>query len=96
MDQLLTAKELSSFLHVHPKTIYKWATEGRLPHRKINGSIRFEKDEIEAFQQKYKPTKIYQPDLLLKLDVPLDSYDKMLLKGDSAGTSEKKAYLKGG
>lgn len=32
---LLTAKEISSFLCVHLKTIYKWAAEGKLPHRKI-------------------------------------------------------------
>ena len=89
---LLTVNEVSSFLHVHPKTIYKWIAEGRLPHRKINGTIRFERSEIEAFQQKYKPVEILQPNLPLKLDVPLDAYDRMLLKGESAVSNKKQRW----
>ncbi len=92
MDQLLTAKDLSSFLHLHPKTIYKWAAKGRLPYRKINGSIRFDLEEITAAQQKYKPEKIYQPELIPKLDVSLDTYDKMRLKGDSAVANKKQRW----
>ena len=92
MANLLTAKELSFFLHVHLKTVYRWATEGRLPHRKINGTIRFDLEEIEAFQQKYEPIEIYQPKLLLKLDVPLDSYDMMRLKGDRAVSNKKQRW----
>lgn len=88
MSNLLNVRELSAFLHVHPKTIYKWASEGRLPHRKINGSIRFEKDEIEAFQQKYPTIKISQPELIPKLD----TYDKMLLKGGSAVSKKKQRW----
>lgn len=91
-EQLLTVQELSCFLNVHFKTVYKWVVQGRLPHRKINGTIRFEKDEIEAFQKKYKPVEIYQPELLLKLDVPLEAYDKMLLKGDSAVSNKKQRW----
>jgi len=90
MSHLLTAKELSSFLNVHPKTVYKWASEGRLPFRKINGSIRFDKDEIEAFQKKYKPKKIYPPELIPKLDLTLVNYDKMFLKGGNCAVSNKK------
>lgn len=92
MDQLLTAKEISSFLHVHPKTIYRWSSEGRLPHRKINGSIRFKKDEIEAFQQKYPPIKISQPGLIPKLDLTLSYYDRILLKGESAVSNKKQRW----
>lgn len=92
MSHLLTVRDLSDFLRVHPKTIYKWAAKGMLPHRKINGSIRFEKDEIESFQQKYKLEKISQPELILKLDVPLDSYDKMRLKGDRAVSNKKQRW----
>jgi len=92
VEKLLTAKELSSFLNVHRKTIYKWAAEGRLPHRKINGSIRFEKEEIKAAQQKYIPIEIYHPGPIPKLDISLADYDKKYLKGDSAVANKKQRW----
>jgi len=47
---LFTVKQLSSFLHVHPNTIYKWTDEGKIPYRRINGLLRFKRQEIEDWQ----------------------------------------------
>jgi excisionase family DNA binding protein len=43
---LLTVKELSARLNIKPSTLYLWASQGKIPCRKIHGLIRFDWDEI--------------------------------------------------
>ncbi len=84
MNQLLTVKELSLFLHMHPKTVYKWIDAGKIPYLKINGLIRFVKREIEEWQENRKVKNIEITKLLPNFDLSLENYDKMHLKGRSA------------
>lgn len=91
-QSLLSVKEISSFLHVHPNTIYKWTDEGKIPFIKINGQIRFEKEEIEEFIKKNKSKYIEFAEFLPKLDLSLEKYDKMLLKGRSALSKKLKRW----
>lgn len=77
---LLTVKQLSSFLHVHPKTVYKWKNNGKLPYIKLNGLIRFKIKDIEDWQEKCSVRKDNLMDVLPKFDLSLEKYDKMLLK----------------
>jgi excisionase family DNA binding protein len=48
----LTATEVSRYLKVKPRTILKWAKEGRLPGHQLSGSKRitwrFLKAELDA------------------------------------------------
>ena len=83
-NSLLTVRELSSFLHMHPKTIYKWTYDSKIPYLKVNRLIRFKKEEIDVWQrnQQYKSTQLIQ--LIPKFELSLENYDKMLLKGRSA------------
>src|SRR5688572_7198340 len=52
LTMLLTVKELAIRLHVKEKTIYAWASQGKIPAVKINGVIRFDAQEINAWLQK--------------------------------------------
>ena len=45
--KLLTVKELSEILNVKEKTLYQWAEFGQVPCLKINGSLRFDLNDIE-------------------------------------------------
>jgi len=45
-DRLLTATEVAHMLSISPKSIYRYATEGRLPYIKIESNLRFERQEI--------------------------------------------------
>jgi excisionase family DNA binding protein len=80
---LLSIKEVSSFLSVHPKTLYKWAYEGKIPFIRVNSLIRFNRHDIEVWQEKNKIKKIELFELLPRFDLSLEKYDKMLLKGRS-------------
>ncbi len=48
---LLTVKDMATRLQVKEKTIYAWASQGKIPSVKINGVIRFDEQEIERWLQ---------------------------------------------
>lgn len=46
-QEYLKASEAADILHVSPKTVSRWAKEGKLPHFvTLGGHRRFPKDEI--------------------------------------------------
>jgi excisionase family DNA binding protein len=51
IPSLLTVKEMAIRLQVKDKTIYAWATQGKIPCVKVNGVIRFDAREIDLWLQ---------------------------------------------
>ena len=47
MGKILTAKEVAAYLQLTEITIYKYATEGKIPGYKIGSRWRFEKEKID-------------------------------------------------
>ena len=47
MGKILTAKELAECLKLTEVTIYKYASEGKIPGFKIGSRWRFDKDQID-------------------------------------------------
>jgi excisionase family DNA binding protein len=90
--QLFTIKDLSSFLNLHPNTIYKWKDQGKIPCVDINGQVRFRKRELEYWLDNRSFNRAQIESLFPKLDVPLEAYDRMLLKGDSAVSKKKQRW----
>jgi excisionase family DNA binding protein len=48
---LLTVKDMATRLQVKEKTIYVWASQGKMPCVKVNGVIRFDERAIEQWLQ---------------------------------------------
>lgn len=48
---LLNVKEVAEIVRVKPSTVYQWAGLGLIPCIKLNGSLRFLKDEIYKWIQ---------------------------------------------
>lgn len=47
--KLIDIKELSEYIKVKKSTLYSWASSGVIPCYKLNGILRFDKDEIESW-----------------------------------------------
>lgn len=48
-DQILTLKEVATYLKLAEKTAYKLAAEGKLPGFKVGGSWRFKTKDIDQW-----------------------------------------------
>jgi excisionase family DNA binding protein len=46
-DQILTVKEVAEYLKVNERTIYRLATEKKIPAFRVGSSWRFRKEEVE-------------------------------------------------
>lgn len=44
---LLTKSEVADLFRVHPSTIDRWRTEGRLRAIKVKGAVRFHQSEVD-------------------------------------------------
>lgn len=88
IDPLLTAKEAGILLRVHPKTVYRWARQGRLPASYVNGRPRFRQSELDGFIEKGRAKSLLED--FPKVELSLDAYDKMHLKGGCGAVSKKR------
>jgi excisionase family DNA binding protein len=57
LDDILTLKEVASYLKLAEKTAYRLAAEGKLPGFKVGGSWRFKKLDIEDWIESQKKDK---------------------------------------
>ena len=48
-DEILTVRELASFLKIAEKTAYRYVSEGVIPGFKVGGAWRFKKSEIDSW-----------------------------------------------
>ena len=82
--QLLTAKDVSAFLGIHLKTVYRWKDQGKISYVNINGQIRFRKEDINDLLEKSSYRRYQISDILLhskkELDISLAGYDKRFLR----------------
>jgi excisionase family DNA binding protein len=53
-DQILTLKEVASYLKLAEKTAYKLAAAGKLPGFKVGGSWRFKQKDIDQWIEEQK------------------------------------------
>jgi excisionase family DNA binding protein len=57
-DIYLRSSEVASLLHVSPKTVSRWAKEGKLPYRRtLGGHRRFPADGIRALAGTLDPER---------------------------------------
>ncbi len=89
---LLTVPEVSSYIGVHPKTIYRWKAEGRIPSRVINGIIRFRKKDIDDWLENGKSTQYIPQIIAPKHTLFLREYDRIYLKGESVLSKNSKRW----
>ena len=47
--ELVTIKEISTFLNVKEPTLYSWVRNGSIPSYKVGGLVRFDMEEVRAW-----------------------------------------------
>lgn len=53
----MTAYQLAVYLQLKEKTIRNLTSEGKLPYLKISGSVRYNKEEVDAALRKHRPRR---------------------------------------
>ena len=51
---MLTIKEVSAWLNIKPSTLYLWASQNKIPCRRIHGLLRFEPEAIHAWLKSFE------------------------------------------
>jgi len=46
---LLTVRDVATWLKVHPKTVYGWASRQAIPALKVQGALRFRREDLLSF-----------------------------------------------
>jgi excisionase family DNA binding protein len=59
-EELITIKEVSDYLKVAEKTIYRMASEGKIPAFKVGGSWRFRRHEVQEWLENQRNNKLAQ------------------------------------
>ena len=49
----LTIRDVSAWLQVKPGTLYAWVSQGKIPHVKIHGLVRFQAEEIQEWLRSF-------------------------------------------
>ena len=53
---LLTVRDVATWLKVHPKTVYGWASRQAIPALKVQGALRFRREDLTAFVESCRVT----------------------------------------
>lgn len=61
MKHYLDIAALAERLWIKRSTLYAWAAQGRIPHRKLGRLLRFDPDEIEAWLQSHRREATPEP-----------------------------------
>jgi excisionase family DNA binding protein len=84
----LTVKALSQRLQITPSTLYAWASQGKIPCRKIHGLVRFDPTEIDSWLASFAPPPCMPPPIrTLRSD--LADLDRLI------ATAKREVYTSG-
>lgn len=54
--ELVTIKEVSTFLNVKEPTLYSWVRNGSIPSYKVGGLVRFDMEEVKEWVRQSRAT----------------------------------------
>lgn len=52
--KLLTVKDVAQLLNIRPSTLYQWAELGQIPSIKLNGTLRFDLEDLTKWIESCK------------------------------------------
>jgi excisionase family DNA binding protein len=61
MNQIMTVRELSEYLRVHPTTVYRLLKLGKLPAFKVGSDWRFNSESIDRWRSEQDTFEAQEP-----------------------------------
>ncbi len=58
---MITVKELSAWLNIKESTLYLWASQNKIPCRRIHGLVRFDPEAIQAWLKGFEAAPTHRP-----------------------------------
>lgn len=77
----LTVREVAECLSVSEKTVYRWVSDGKIPHHRVDGQVRFNRTDLQEWANKRNmkvSTAIYRRD---NIDRPAPSVAEAIEAG---------------
>ena len=77
---MLTIAQVSDLLNIKISTLYAWVSQGKIPHVKIHGLIRFQPDEIQQWLASFHTQKANPLKLKEKWGSGLNKLDTIIVR----------------
>ena len=58
-EQIMTVKDVASYLKLNERTVYRMATSAKIPAFKVGTSWRFKREDIEKWIEEQKNDRQY-------------------------------------
>ncbi len=77
---MLTVTQVSEMLNVKASTIYSWVAQGKIPHVKIHGLIRFHPHEVDQWINAFTRNPSTKLPILTNHDRDDDYLERLIAK----------------
>jgi len=77
---MLTITQVSDLLNIKVSTLYAWVSQGKIPHVKIHGLIRFQAEEIQQWLASFHPQNANPLKLKGKRGSGLNNLDTIIVR----------------
>ncbi|WP_374854976.1 helix-turn-helix domain-containing protein [Acinetobacter indicus] len=57
-EQIMTVKDVASYLKLNQRTVYRMATSAKIPAFKVGTSWRFKREDLEKWIEEQKNNKL--------------------------------------
>ncbi|NWK53808.1 MULTISPECIES: helix-turn-helix domain-containing protein [unclassified Acinetobacter] len=57
-EQIMTVKDVASYLKLNERTVYRMATSAKIPAFKVGTSWRFKREDLEKWIEEQKNNKL--------------------------------------
>lgn len=57
-EQIMTVKDVASYLKLNERTVYRMATSAKIPTFKVGTSWRFKREDLEKWIEEQKNNKL--------------------------------------
>ena len=77
---MFTVSQVSEMLNIKVSTLYAWVAQGKIPHLKIHGLIRFQPETLHRWIESFKHLKSQPPQLTETRSPSLSCLDNLIAR----------------